>query len=435
MLQKLKSLIFKSKTKEVSYYLASNVLKSLIPFMVLPFITHRMEPSEFGIWSVFSAVLNLLIPFTVMGLNMIVGRNFHISSRERHSETTFTAISIISFVCFLLLVVAVALSAMNIDLFGIPASMLPFLPLLCFLQNIQTVNRIILRHENRALLFAILEVTSTAFARFGGLVAIVLISTSWTSLLSAQVIANVIFAINAFWLMLKDERIRVCFDKEHAKEILKMGWPLMPHAVGGTILTLCDRVILERMTDTASVGIYSLGASLGVAVLVFCTAFNNSWGPWMHRQLLNVTDEKKIKIVRYTYGYFAATILLSIATSVAAIIYVLWLVDASYHDAMDVIWWTAGGSAFYGMTLAINHYLIILGKTGTLPLITGASALVNIALSILLIDAFGMIGAAQATFLSYLMLFALMFWQCQKVYPMPWLAALHRHPKDHPHAG
>ncbi|MDD3019693.1 MAG: oligosaccharide flippase family protein [Alphaproteobacteria bacterium] len=410
--------------KELGFYLSANVIKSLIPFLVLPLLTHYIPPSAYGSWSVYSALLSLLVPFTMMGLSMIVGRNYHISSRERHSETTYLAILIMLIACVGLAAIILLLGLAGDKYLGLSIPVLMTLPFLCFLQNVQFVNKIILRHEKRAKLFAALEIGNAFLTRFGGLMIVVLISANWMSLLSAQMVVNILFTAIAFWLLFKDKRIRVNRDKDLAKEIFKMGWPLMPHAIGGVILTLSDRIVLERMTDTENVGIYSLGAQLGIAVLVFCTAFNNSWGPWMNRQLHDITDDRKTRIVRYTYLYFFATILLSIATSIAGVFYILWFVESSYHAAIEVVWWTALGSCFYGMTLAINHYQIILGKTGVLPIVTGISAVVNIILSIILIHYFGMIGAAQATFISYLLLFALMMWQSQRLYPMPWIHAL-----------
>lgn len=420
----IKKMISARPTKELGFYLSANILKSLIPFLILPFLTHYIPPSAYGSWSVYSALLSLLVPLTMMGLSMIVGRNYHISSRERHSETTYLAIAMMSLACIGLVLVIAVMGAVNDTYLGLSIPVLMTLPLLCFLQNVQFVNKIILRHEKRAKLFAVLEVGNSFLSRFGGLIFVMLVSAHWISLLSAQLVVNIFFTGIAFWLLFKDQRIRHSRDKAHAKEIFKMGWPIMPHAIGGVILTLSDRIILERMTDTESVGIYSLGANLGVAVLVFCTAFNNSWGPWMHRQLIAITDEKKTKIVKYTYLYFLATFLISIAASVAGAFYILWLLEGSYHGAIPVVWWTAAGSCLYGMTLAINHYQIILGKTGVLPIVTGVSALANIILSIILIHFFGMIGAAQATFISYLLLFILMMWQSQKLYPMPWISGL-----------
>jgi O-antigen/teichoic acid export membrane protein len=207
------------------------------------------------------------------------------------------------------------------------------------------------------------------------------------------------------------------------KGLILMGWPLIAHTVGAIVMTLSDRLILEKMTTTEDVGIYSLGANLGAAVLIVCTAFNLKWGPWMHKQLNDITEAKKKKIVRYTYLYFLVVIFATFGVAGAGVIYIHYLIDPSYAQAADYVLWIAGGTGFFGMSLAINHYLIVKGKTTVLPLITGFAAILNIALTIWLITINGPIGAAQATFITYVFHFFAMWYMNNKHYPMPWLGA------------
>ena len=144
----------------------------------------------------------------------------------------------------------------------------------------------------------------------------------------------------------------------------------------------------------------------------------------MHLQLKNPTDANRKTIVKYTYIYFAITIALIGLTGIVGTGYIFYFVDIKYHDSIEVLWWIAGGTGVYGMTLAINQYLVILGRTRSLPLMTGLAAILNIALSIYLIKTNGMVGAAQATLFSYIFYFLFLFWKVKKEHPMPWLSFL-----------
>jgi O-antigen/teichoic acid export membrane protein len=59
-------------------------------------------------------------------------------------------------------------------------------------------------------------------------------------------------------------------------------------------------------------------------------------------------------------------------------------------------------------------------KMGPNVLITGAAAVLNVLLNILLIPPFGIVGAATATLSAYVTMFLLMTWNAQRVFPVPY---------------
>lgn len=397
-----------------------------MPFLVLPFLTHYLLPAEYGIISVFTALLTFLIPFSVMGLTTVIGRNYHLMPAEEHACATHTALVLTFCFCLLLFICAVAGSFVADSFMSLPMGLVLCIPLMCLLQNIQAFNRIILRHQQRAGLFVLLDVGSTAISRFGGLFAVMFISASWVSVIAAQYVAHSLFAILAVYLLLQDKRLICNWDRSRAKALLSMGWPLMPHAIGGAIMAISDRLVLERMLDTDAVGIYSIGTSVGAVVLIYSSAFNNFWGPWMHRNLANPSADTHKRAVKYSYLYFLSLLLAVPALTVIGVAYIWFLVDPRYHDAIGIVYWIAAASGVYSMTLAINHYLIVAAKTAILPAITAFSAGVNILLTIVLVHENGITGAAQATLIAYILYFVLMFWQCQRIHPMPWLAVFRK---------
>ena len=52
-------------------------------------------------------------------------------------------------------------------------------------------------------------------------------------------------------------------------------------------------------------------------------------------------------------------------------------------------------------------------------IITGAAAVLNVGLNLALIPSYGMIGAAVATVAAYTLMFLLMTWNAQRLYPVP----------------
>jgi O-antigen/teichoic acid export membrane protein len=52
--------------------------------------------------------------------------------------------------------------------------------------------------------------------------------------------------------------------------------------------------------------------------------------------------------------------------------------------------------------------------------IAGAAAVLNVALNLILIPPYGMMGAAIATVAAYVLMFVLMTWYAQRVFPVPY---------------
>jgi O-antigen/teichoic acid export membrane protein len=77
------------------------------------------------------------------------------------------------------------------------------------------------------------------------------------------------------------------------------------------------------------------------------------------------------------------------------------------------------GYVFSGMYAVVTAGLYIERKTGELPWIAGAGALVNIAICIVAESRFGMVGVAWATPASYALMAALGAWRANRVYPVP----------------
>jgi hypothetical protein len=67
-------------------------------------------------------------------------------------------------------------------------------------------------------------------------------------------------------------------------EILRFGLPFFPAGIFTVIMELTDRLLLEWLTDTATVGIYSAGHKLGMFGSLLVTGFNMGWMPYFLRR-------------------------------------------------------------------------------------------------------------------------------------------------------
>jgi O-antigen/teichoic acid export membrane protein len=126
-------------------------------------------------------------------------------------------------------------------------------------------------------------------------------------------------------------------------------------------------------------------------------------------------------LVRYTYGQFFALAVLSLGVAIVMPLVVVWLLDPSFAASAQFVPWFALGFWFSGMYYMVTNYLFYARRTAWLATATGLTAVVNVALTYVLILANGAVGAAQATAISFAMSFFLTWIASQLAYPMPWL--------------
>src|SRR5262249_23760188 len=160
---------------------------------------------------------------------------------------------------------------------------------------------------------------------------------------------------------------------------------------------------------------YSISVRLSSVVLLLVIAFSTAWPAFAYS--LPETDE-----TRRTFA-FALTYLIVVCSWLALALAMLgpWLVrllatPPFYPGARSVPALGCALTAYAGyVVVAIGMGRT--GKTGFNWIATGAAAVVNTLLNLLLIPPLGAVGAAFATLGGYVCLFGTMAWYTQRIYP------------------
>jgi O-antigen/teichoic acid export membrane protein len=214
------------------------------------------------------------------------------------------------------------------------------------------------------------------------------------------------------------EQLGLEFDRGLLREMNRFGIPLVPTALFLWVTNFSDRLFLVQLADTTEVGLYSVGVRIASAMVLLLTAFRLAWPAFAY----SIEDEREAK---RTYA-FVLTYLVALTTWVATGLALLspwivgWIAAPDFAESSRVV----GPLAF--STVAFAGYIVVAIGVGRAKrtqfnwVVTGAAALVNIALNLLLIPPYGMMGAAIATIAAYTTMFAGMVWWSQQIYPVPY---------------
>ncbi|HSI98353.1 MAG TPA: oligosaccharide flippase family protein [Gaiellaceae bacterium] len=214
------------------------------------------------------------------------------------------------------------------------------------------------------------------------------------------------------------EQLGLQLDRSLLREMNRFGVPLMPTALFLWTTNFSDRLFLVRLADTTEVGLYSVGVRIASAMVLILTAFRMAWPAFAY----SIEDDRE---ARRTYA-FVLTYLVLLTTWVATGLALLspWLVDWITAPAFTTSSRVVGPLAF--AAVAFGAYIVVAIGVGRARrtqfnwVVTGAAAVVNVALNLLLIPPYGMMGAAIATVAAYATMFVGMAWWAQRIYRVPY---------------
>ena len=401
-------------------YTVAGTLNRAVPFLLLPVITRYLAPEEFGMWSIFQAFITFAIPLVGMNSPINITRNYYRLEKDEIAKLIGNLLIFISATFTLLIVIVSLIFAFGLNFFGLPKLWIYAIPFISFSNMVNQFNLTVLRNRDRAKTYGIYEIAFTVFNFLTALGLILFAGLGWRALAWGRLSAGLIFSALSLLHLIYSGYFTLNFDVRRLKEIVSISMPLVPHALGGIVIRLSDRLFIDVMLDKTQVGLYSIGYTFGALVFLVTESFNKAWSPWIHRQFADINITQKKNIVRYTYYYDCGVILLAVVMTAISYVLIDHVIDPSYRSAKTYVIWVSLGMAMQGMYFMVFPYLVHLGKTNILGLLTGITAVVNLIGNYVLIGFNGTVGAAQSTLISYTFLFLAVWLYVTRVYPMPW---------------
>lgn len=260
-----------------------------------------------------------------------------------------------------------------------------------------------------------------AFARSSGTILARLLLVIWAGqgvlgIVVADILVTMLFtSVLAPWFA---PLIRPVFSRPMLREALAFGLPRVPHSIAHQVIGFADRYLLKAYGTLSDVGLYSIGASFGLALKFFLSAFESAWTPFF-LGVMREPDARRIYSTVSTYVVALLVLLVGGLCAVAPAVVRLFTTER-FQAAAAVTPWIALGVMFQGLYLVGSIGLVITKRTKLYPVATGSAAAVSVLANLLLIPRYGMLGAAWANTLSYATLAAATVGFSWRVYPIPY---------------
>ncbi len=196
---------------------------------------------------------------------------------------------------------------------------------------------------------------------------------------------------------------KVFYNREYWTYALKIGLPMIPHALALILLAQMDRIMIKGICGDGDAGLYIFGYSFATLLMIFTNAIGQAYLPWFNETLFDGERDrirqiqKKLVILGcfLSFGF--------IAVSPEALM-ILSISNNSYWIAKYVVPPIVLGTlAQYFYTNYVNVE-IFCKKTSIIAMGSCIAALINYILNYAFIPKYGYIAAAYTTLASYLVL-------------------------------
>lgn len=408
--------------KSFSVYTLAAFLTQAINFLLLPLFTNYLSPADFGILSLITTFATFLSPLILLSVDGAISIEFYKSefSDLRTYISSSIAISVIA--ASFLLILMMLLSSWLSVLFGIPRIWLIVTPIFGLLETFKIINLLLFQVQKKASYYALYSFSSTLLNITLALFFVIVLKYNYAGRMYSQYIASLIFFMLACYYLTRNKYLTFRVNKKMMQDALSYGTPLVLHSLGFIIINLADRLFVSHYNGNVALGIYSLAYTVGSVISIVALAFTNAWTPHLFELLKENSLGSRLKIVKVIYlfisGLFVSTILLILLTPPVFRL----LIGPRFYTGVNIVPWIAFSSFFFGCYLAFTNLLFYLKKNRIFAIAAIINIFVNLILNFLLIPKLGIIGAAYATFISFLIFAVIIVTIAIRSFPqMPWL--------------
>jgi O-antigen/teichoic acid export membrane protein len=412
--------------KDSSVYGAGALVNKLIPVALLPILTRYLTPEEYGIVAIFSVYTAIAINFVGFNLPAALMRNYIDFSRNELSQYVGSAFFVIFMGLAFWFGISYSFRGFISQVSTIPANWVPMIIIVAFFQIVISIMQIMWRMERRAAHFAIFQTFLTGSNLGFSILFVVVFLWHWQGRLLGLVFSAVIGGLLGVFFLYQKGYLKFQFKKEQAKSMLLFSVPLIPHTLSMWVMTASDRLFIANMVDVTAVGLYSVGYAVGQLIQLLQHAFSQAWVPFLFENLKKEDAACKIHIVKIIYFHHVVIITLAVILNFCAPFLLKILAGEKFQGSSQFVFWIAAGYAVNGMYRMMIPFLNYAKKTHLAPIASITAALCNLFLNYFLIKLNGPIGAAQATFVSFVIFYVIIFFFSIRVYEMPWLFWIQR---------
>lgn len=424
----LKRIYSSSLVRKSFIYVFCDGINRAIPFLLLPFITHYLTPSDYGIVTNFNVYIQILSVFCYTCTIGALPVMFYKLEKEKVKLYVSNMIVLNTGVTVLCAMVSLLLYVYVEDILNLSIYYQFYALLVVWFAGITNVNMILWRCEEKPVSFGIYQISQSALNALTTILFVIIFLLGWKGRVYSMILVTILFGFISLYILYKRGYLVFEIDKLFIKQTVFFALPIIPHALSFWFKSGVDKIMLTNMCGLNENGLYSVAMTWGAIVSMFVVSFNNAYAPFLYKKLAIFDKDKtgtvrgQKELVRLIWGSFVVA-LVFVALAYLISIYLIKLVYAPiYYASLDFLPWVMIAQFFYAgysMFVCFIHYTF---KTKMLGIITFSWSIAQIGITYLLIGSIGAVGASISSAIVSMMTFVFVAIYAMKVYHLPWFS-------------
>ena len=381
-----------------------NVLNKIIPLLLLPVITRMLtDPSDFGVYDMYNLIIGFGSPLAMLGMYDAMFREyFEKDDQQYRHNVTSTANRIIMVTSILVCLVLLIFNRQFSNLFfGTPiyGNIVIFSAIALVISNNSTIIAAPTRIQNKRRVYVFSGLLSS-LSYYALAILLIYLGYSYFGLIFANIASSILLLI-FFWIVNRKFFTLGKFDKTIAKELFKIGIPLLPTFLIYWVYHSMDKIMITNMIGTTELGIYSIGSKVASISTFIYSAFA---GGWQHFAFSTMKDEDQVGLNSKVFEYLGTISFLSLIV-IYPLIKPLFniLFPESYLGGIAVVPYLYLSPLLLMLFQVVGNQFLVIKKSYWSTITLSLGAIVNVILNWILIPITGVEGAAIATLIGYLL--------------------------------
>jgi len=414
--------LIKKTVKNSVIYGAGTLSSKLIGFVLLPLYTSYLSTSEYGTLAVVEITATLLAAVVSLKINAGFFRWYWDKNFLHKQKSIFFTSIVLLIIVSTILFLPVIFFDKSISQLLFQTSKYSYLIILMLLSTmLQVIIQLVLyliQLQEKATFYSVLSVVKLLVALSFTVIFITQYGKGINGIYEALIISQIVFLLLTLKFVFSNMKAK--FELDIIIEMLKYSVPLILAEISGILLTVSDRYMLNFMSSTSEVGVYSLGFKVSNTIRVFIySSVMMAVAPLIY-QYIDKPNNKRFYSKIMTYFALGSMIFVLFFSLFSQELVELLAQNKEFWGASEVIP-ILSFSIFFGILK--DSSLTGLNITKKSRIIAGVVLLIsmlNILLNYLFIPIWGTTGAAIATLISSFVSFVVFYHFAQKSYLIPY---------------
>jgi O-antigen/teichoic acid export membrane protein len=391
--------------RNIVLYTVGEIIPRVLSFLLLPVLTKYLSTSDYGISSYINTVVTFLYVLTTLSINSFVLRTFYKVKTEVEKKKLLGNIFLfLSLFALIMLCLEALLFPVLLQAFSVKVPFYPYFLLgliLNFFDVVSVVPLITYRVNEDAKSFVMLTVGRTALQYIFVLFLIIYFNMGLLGSFAGRLIACVPFFFIYVFVVKKKGIFTINFSQ--IKEGLKFSLPLLPGALSYLVITMFDRIILERYVSLSELGIYSVASTLALTLNIVIQGLYRSFEQKIFKEHGGTNYlQQADKLYKF---YVAALYIPAFGVILFAREILLFFTSSQYYAAETYVIYLVTAVIISGMNIFLGTTLIAEGKRKIISYSSFIAAVVSFIANVLFIKYFGVLGACIASIISFFVVF------------------------------